>query len=66
MTHNTKEVETKLIKKKKKKKKTAIKKNNTINLILNIELLCRADTRIEVKSNWDLEISELNHPTFQY
>ena len=36
MTHNTKEVETKLIKKKKKKKKTAIKKNNTINLILNI------------------------------
>ena len=63
MTHNTKEVETKLIK---KKKKTAIKKNNTINLILNIELLCRADTRIKVKSNWDLEISELNHPTFQY
>ena len=64
MTHNTKEVETKLIII--KKKKTAIKKNNTINLILNIELLCRADTRIEVKSNWDLEISELNHPTFQY
>ena len=63
MTHNTKEVETKLII---IKKKTAIKKNNTINLILNIELLCRADTRIEVKSNWDLEISELNHPTFQY
>ena len=64
MTHNTKEVETKLIII--IKKKTAIKKNNTINLILNIELLCRADTRIEVKSNWDLEISELNHPTFQY
>ena len=64
MTHNTKEVETKLIII--KKKKTAIKKNNTINLILNIELLCRADTRIEVKSNWDLEISELNHPTLQY
>ena len=63
MTHNTKEVETKLIK---KKKKTAIKKNNTINIIINIELLCRADTRIEAKSNWDLEISELNHPTFQY
>ena len=63
MTHNTKEVETKLII---IKKKTAIKKNNTINLILNIELLCRAETRIEVKSNWDLEISELNHPTFQY
>ena len=63
MTHNTKEVETKLII---IKKKTAIKKNNTINLILNIELLCRANTRIEVKSNWDLEISELNHPTFQY
>ena len=62
MTHNTKEVETKLI----IKKKTAIKKNYTINLILNFELLCRADTRIEVKSNWDLEISELNHPTFQY
>ena len=64
MTHNTKEVETKLIII--IKKKTAIKKNNTINLILNIELLCRADTGIEVKSNWDLEISELNHPTFQY
>ena len=64
MTHNTKEVETKLIII--IKKKTAIKKNNTINLILNIELLCRAETRIEVKSNWDLEISELNHPTFQY
>ena len=64
MTHNTKEVETKLIII--IKKKTAIKKNNTINLILNVELLCRADTRIEAKSNWDLEISELNHPTFQY
>ena len=32
MTHNTKEVATKL----KKKKKTAIKKNNTINLILTL------------------------------
>ena len=31
-THNTKEVVTKL----KKKKKTAIKKNNTINLILTL------------------------------
>ena len=32
MTHNTKEVVTKL----KKKKKIAIKKNNTINLILTL------------------------------
>ena len=32
MTHNMKEVVTKL----KKKKKTAIKKNNTINLILTL------------------------------
>ena len=33
MTHNTKEVVTKF---KKKKKRTAIKKNNTINLILTL------------------------------
>ena len=35
MTHNTKEVVTKFLKKK-LKKKTAIKKNNTINLILTL------------------------------
>ena len=26
----------------------------------------QAATRIEVKSNWDLEIPKLNHPAFQY
>ena len=66
MTQNTKEVVTKLkIIIKKKTTTTTIKKNNTINLILTLNYM-QAATRIEIKSNWDLEIPKLNHLAFQY